>query len=128
MDKFEQLSTAASYAVAIFGNQAQGDFALFDLTKGTTFPVENIQREIAERSLVFCGVMGVVQGIPCTTLAEPLDSCTIRALSHAFNERVESASAAALTAALERQPKDDSEQWLWRLWSLKDTRPEMRPA
>lgn len=128
MDQFEHIGTTASYAVAIFGNPARGDFALFDLTKGTPFPVEGIQREIAERSLAFCGVMGVVQGIPCATFAEPLDSCTIRALSQAFNERVERASAAALTAALERQPKDDSEQWLWRLWSLKDTRSEMRPA
>lgn len=128
MDKFEQLSTAASYAVAIFGNQAQGDFALFDLTRGTPYPVEDHKREIAERALCFCGVMGIVQGVPYTALAEPLDTYTITALSHAFNERVESASAAALTAALERQPKDDSESWIWRLWSLKDTRPEMRPA
>lgn len=121
MDKFEQLSEAASYAVAIFGNPARGDFSLFDLTKGTPFPAENNQREIAERSLVFCGVMGVVGGTPCTVLAEPLDGYTMRALSHAFNERVERPSAAIATDPA--QPKDDSEQWLWRLWSLQDTRP-----
>lgn len=123
MDRFEQITNVASYAVAVFGNPAQGEFSLFDLTRGTPFPVENIQREIAERSLIFCGVLGVVQGIPCTAFAQPLDGCTIRALSHAFNERVEGASKAALTADLSGQPKDDSEKFLWRLWSLQDTRP-----
>lgn len=122
MDRFEQITNVASYAVAVFGNPAQGEFSLFDLSKGTPFPVDDIQREIAERSLVFCGVLGVVQGIPCTAFAEPLDGCTIQALSHAFNERVEGASA-AITADLARQPKDDSEEWLFRLYNLKDTRP-----
>ena len=122
MDRFEQITNAASYAVAVFGNPAQGEFSLFDLTKGTPFPVDDIQREIAERTLSFCGVMGVVQGIPCTAFTQPLDGCTIRALSHAFNERVEGTSAAALATDL-AQPKDDSENFLWRLWSLQDTRP-----
>ena len=66
MDRFEQITNVASYAVAVFGNPAQGEFSLFDLSKGTPFPVDDIQREIAERTLAFCGVMGVVQGIPCT--------------------------------------------------------------
>ncbi len=123
MDRFEQITNAASYAVAVFGNPAQGEFSLFDLSKGTPFPVDDIQREITERSLVFCGVLGVVQGIPCTAFAEPLSGYAIRALSHAFNERVESASKAASTAALAVQPKDDSEEWLFRLYNLKDTRP-----
>ena len=123
MDRFEQITNAASYAVAVFGNPAQGEFSLFDLTKGTPFPTQNIQREIAERSLVFCGVLGVVQGIPCTAFSEPLSGYTVRALSHAFNERIEGASKAALTAGLAVQPKDDSEEWLFRLHNLKDTRP-----
>jgi hypothetical protein len=123
MDKFEKLSEAASYAVAVFGDPARGDFALFDLTKGTPFPAENHQREIAERSLMFCGVMGIVQGIPCSAFSELLSGYAIRALSHAFNERVEGASKVALTADLARQPKDDSEEWLFRLYNLKDTRP-----
>jgi hypothetical protein len=122
MDRFEQITNVASYAVAVFGNPAQGEFSLFGLTKGTPFPVDDFQREIAERSLVFCGVLGVVQGISCTAFAEPLDGCTIRALSHAFNERVEGASA-AIAADLAQQPKDDSEEWLFRLYNLKDTRP-----
>ena len=117
MDKFEQLSTAASYAVAIFGNPARGDFALFDLTRGTPFPVENIQREIAEPAFCFCGVMGVVQGIPCTAFSEPLSGYAIRALSHAFNERVEATSKAALAT-----PADDSIGWCERLYWLPDTR------
>jgi hypothetical protein len=115
MDRFEQITNAASYAVAVFGNPAQGEFSLFDLTKGTPFPVENIQREIAERSLIFCGVLGVVQGIPCTAFAQPLDGCTIRALSHAFNERVEAGSAVI------NNPVDDSIGWCERLYWLPDT-------
>jgi hypothetical protein len=117
MDKFEQLSEAASYAVAVFGDPARGDFALFDLTKGTPFPAENNQREIAERSLMFCGVMGIVQGIPCSTFSEPLSGYAIRALSHAFNERIEGASKAALAT-----PADDSIGWCERLYWLPDTR------
>ena len=117
MDRFEQIANAASYAVAIFGNPVRGDFALFDLTKGTPFPVENIQREITERTLAFCGVMGVVQGIPCTAFSEPLSGYAIRALSHAFNERIEGASKAALD-----RPVDDSIGWCERLYWLPDTR------
>jgi hypothetical protein len=117
MDKFEQITNAASYAVAVFGNPAQGEFSLFDLTKGTPFPVENIQREIAEHSLIFCGVLGVVQGIPCTAFSEPLCGYAIRALSHAFNERIEGASKAALAT-----PADDSIGWCERLFWLPDTR------
>lgn len=117
MDRFEQITNAASYTVAVFGNPVRGEFSFFDLTKGTPFPVENIQREIAERSMVFCGVMGVVQGIPCTALAEPLSGYAIRALSHAFNERVEATSKAALAS-----PADDSIGWCERLHWLPDTR------
>jgi len=121
MNKFEQLGDMASYAVAIFGNPARGDFALFDLTKGTPFPVEEIQREIAERAFGFCGVMGIVRGEHCTELAEPLGEYTITALSKAFLARLE-ATVTAVEAALAAQPKDDSEAWCFRLYALKDPR------
>jgi hypothetical protein len=120
MNEFEQLGEMASYAVAIFGNPARGDFALYDLTPGTSFPVEDMQHEIAERAFCFCGVIGVVHGLPCTALAEPLDEHTIRALSHAFTARIE-AAVTAVEAAL-AQPKDDSEAWCFRLYALKDPR------
>ena len=124
MDKFEQLSTAASYGVAIFGNPALDDFCLFDLTKGTPYPVEDHKREIAERALSFCGVIGIVQGVPRTALAEPLGEYTITALTRAFCERIEAAVTAVegtLTAVL-ATPADESIAWCERLYWLPDTR------
>jgi hypothetical protein len=130
MDKFEQISTTASYAVAIFGNPAREDFSLFDLTKGTPYPVDDIQREIAEGSLVFCGVIGIVHGLPRTALAEPLGEYTIAALTRAFIGRIEAAVTAvegALTVAslakFERVERDaESVLWLEALHALPDTR------
>ncbi len=123
MDKFEQLSEAASYAVAIFGNPARGDYALYDLTKGTPYPVAGNQREIAEGAFVFCGVMGIVRGVPRTALALELDPWAYTALSQAFCERIEAAvTKVEGTLALTTAPGDDSEEWLFRLYNLKDPR------
>jgi hypothetical protein len=124
MDQFHQITETASYAVAIFGNPARGDFALFDLTKGTPFPVEDIQREIAERAFCFCGVMGIVQGVPRTALAEPLGEYTVTALSRAFIERVGAAVTAVegTETAVLAAPVDDSIGWCERLYWLPDTR------
>ncbi len=115
-DKFEQIAGFARLAVGIVGNPRTAEFALVDLTGPE--PVPDFRGE-AQRGFCFIGVVGMVQGVPFIALTEPLDSAALDALSQAYFRHVECVLEGRNRAAT---PWDDSEQFLWRLWSLKDPR------
>jgi hypothetical protein len=112
-DKFEQIAAYARLAVVILGNPTTSEFVLIDLAE----PLPDLRCE-AQRGLSFIGTVGVVQGVPLTVLAQPLDNAALDALSQAYLRHVECVLAGCRAVT----PGDDSEQWLWRLWSLKDPR------
>jgi hypothetical protein len=127
-DRFEQLALDAQLAVGILGNPTTSEFALIDLTGPD--PLPDFRGEIALRGFCFIGVAGLVLGVPRTALAVPLDNAEEDKLSQAYirhvtgvrDGRIHAATPSAPTRAI--VPGDDSEQFLWRLWSLKDPRPE----
>jgi hypothetical protein len=119
-NKFEKLVWDAQLAVCILGNPQTSDFILIDLTA----PLRDMRSEIsAQRGLYFLGAAGIIQGAPRTALAEPLDNAAVDALAGAYVRHVESVLASRISKATVPL-QNDSETWLWRLWSLKDTRPD----
>lgn len=129
MDQLDKIAATASICAEILGNVETGDFALMPLT-GESLTRPYLERVFwSPRRLRICGVIGLVNGSQCTVLSEPLEDEDIRGLEELFAEycksitgRVEGTLTAALATDL-AQPKDDSENFLWRLWSLQDTRP-----
>ena len=114
-DKFEQIAGYARLAVGIVGNPKTSEFALVDLTGPEPVP------DFREYGFCFIGVVGMVQGVPLIALTGPLDNAALDALSQAYIRHVECVLKRRIRAAT---PGDDSEKWLWRLWSLKDPRNE----
>jgi hypothetical protein len=114
-DKFEQIAGYARLAVGIVGNPTTSEFALVDLTGPESVP--DFRGE-AQRGFCFIGVVGMVQGVPLIALTGPLDNAALDALSQAYIRHVE----CVLEGRNAATPGDDSEQWLWRLWSLQDPR------
>jgi hypothetical protein len=96
VDKFDRLLWDAELAVGILGNPAALDFQLIDLAPGP-FP-DGLRDAVTKRGLYFLGVVGLVQGVPHSALAEPLDTATASWLATAYNKHVE----AAVNAMLER--------------------------
>ena len=115
-DKFEQIAGYARLAVGIVGNPTTSEFALVDLSGAG--PVPDFQGE-AQRGFCFIGVVGMVQGVPLIALTGPLDNAALDALSQAYIRHVECVLEGPSGP---QTPGDDSERWLWRLWSLKDPR------
>lgn len=112
-DKFEQLAFDARLAAGIVGNPTTSEFALVDLSGLEPVP------DFREYGFCFIGVVGMVQGVPFIALTGPLDNDALDALSQAYFRHVECILEGRIRAAT---PGDDSEKWLWRLWSLKDPR------
>lgn len=111
-DKFELIAGYARLAVVILGNPRISEFVLIDLAE----PLPDLRSE-AQRGLSFIGAVGIVQGVRRVALAEPLDNDALDALSQAYIRHVECILEGRIRATT---PGDDSERWLWRLWSLKD--------
>ncbi len=117
LDKFEYIAAHASYACCILGNLQTSDFELLDF--GQLPLAKHTEQELfSERGMRFIGIMGLVDGVSRVALSEPLDDPTAKALSLAFVQRVEDIINAKLA------PKDDSLDWLNRLYQLPDTRRE----
>jgi hypothetical protein len=113
-DKFEQIAFEAQLAVCVLANEGVTDIELVNL-RSVPLPTA---RDFTGRNLHFLGVIGIVQGVPRTALAEPLDPVRISALSAAFIAYCE----VLLDAGLEQQRKGDEVDWLNRLMSLEDPR------
>jgi hypothetical protein len=111
-DKFEQIAFEAQLAVCVLANEGVTDIELVNL-RSVPLPTPP---DFTGRNLHFLGVIGVVQGVPRTALAEPLDPVRISALSAAFIRYCE----VLLDAGL--RPKDDFVRFAEALWSLPDTR------
>ena len=114
IDKFEQIAFESQLSVCILANEGVTDIELVNL-KSVPLPTP---RDFPGRTLHFLGVIGIVQGVPRTALAEPLDPVRISALSAAFIAYCE----VLLDAGLEQQRKGDEVDWLNRLMSLEDPR------
>jgi len=118
-DKFEQLAFDAQPAVAIFANEPATDWVLVGLNGG---PLDSASvADLNRRGLTFAGVTGLVGGQPRTCLDRPLGDATVDKISALF---VGYFVARFVDAAKAAKPKDDSEAFLWRLWALKDPRPD----
>ena len=120
-DKFTNLAMQAhdSLCLCILANPDVTDLELVNVRVAWPLP-EDTSREYEARQLGFIGVMGVVDGLPRTALDIPLDPVRISALSAAFVKHCE----LLLSGAFEAQGKGDSVDWLMRLFSLPDERPE----
>jgi hypothetical protein len=122
MDKFDILATEASIAVSVLGNADVTDIELIRLgTNGLgTERVAELARLWAFRGLHFVGTIGIVDGKPRAAFAEALDERRMSALAQAFIAYCES----LFPGFVERmQPKGDEVDFLRKLWSLADTRP-----
>jgi hypothetical protein len=106
-DKFEQLTFDAQLAVAVFGNLETSDFELIALKPGPANEPVNLR----ERGMVFIAVMGIVNCVPQTALAVPVDAATTKTLSDAFVKHIEIVAAQELETA-----------FLTRLYDLEDRR------
>ena len=107
-DRIEQLTFDAQIAVAIIGNPATGDFELIDLLSDWR---EHVAALVA-RGMYFCGVAGLVDGVPKTALEEPMGNAMIDAAAAAFLSHIESRLDSALIARVEQKALDG---WLARL-------------
>lgn len=104
MDKFEQIAATAQHTVGIVGNKATKDYVFLPLAESLT---EETMRTGQSRGWEFLGVAGIVNGVLKVALEEPLD---------------EAATAALALAFFHSTPKDDSVDWLERLYRLEDPR------
>jgi hypothetical protein len=105
-DKFEQLVNDAQLAVAVFGNLETSDFELITLGPKFRDPLN-----LRERGMVFIAVMGIVNCVPRTALAVPVDAATTKTLADAFVKHIEVVAAQELETA-----------FLSRLYNLEDRR------
>lgn len=112
-DKFEMVVRYATHPVCLLGNVETSDFELVDLD--AELLSEDAQRELRERGLYFIGAMGILNGAPCTALAEPLDEGTILALSAAYVQ---------YAGSIKAKPKGDFTEWASRLHALPDMRAD----
>jgi hypothetical protein len=122
MDKFDALVGDAQLCVAVLANQDVTDIELLPL-KGVPYAgytVEGLKQQFAGRDLRFLGTVGLVNGVPHTALAEPLDTFRIAALFAAFATYCE----VLQEESLEQARKGDEVDWLRRLQSLEDPRTE----
>jgi hypothetical protein len=110
MTKFQQFVANAEVAVCILGNPESGDFALCDLGPHA----EDLQRDLVQRGYRFVGLLGMVQGVPRSALAEPLEANAIDALAEAFLKRWLYGGG--------RPEAGDSVRFLEGLYRLPDTR------
>jgi len=79
MDKFHQLvSETPSACWAIVGNPAAREFAVFRLGLSLTTESREMLPGFAARGFIFIGVAGIVDGVPQTRLAVPLDAEALR--------------------------------------------------
>jgi hypothetical protein len=121
MDRFEQLVSASQVVACVLGNPANRDFLLIDIAA----PVDDALRaEAAQRGLYFCGVMGIIDGVTRTELAEALSSEAIAILSNEFVGQVVLIIAARLAnlRAVPPESKDDFVSWASSLYALEDPR------
>jgi hypothetical protein len=120
-DKFDLLAMESQLCVAVLGNADITDIELLPIRPQPygRNKVQALAAQWAGRGLRFIGTIGIVNGQPRTALAVPLDALRMDALSQAFTVHCE----AILTDKIEEHQKGDEVDWLCRLWSLPDTRP-----
>jgi hypothetical protein len=112
-DRYEQLAATAQFSAAILANPSRTDFVLVPV--GGEYPPD-IREQLDARGMCnFVGVVGMVEGKPETRLTEPLADEVIDRLATAFVARV-------MEKIRGQEVGDDSEDFLWRLWALKDPR------
>lgn len=109
-DAQEQLVWDSEVSVAVIGKG--GEFVLIRLDENGEGD-EALIVEALKKDYAYCGVLGVKNGQAGAKCQPNPDA--VYTMMHA-------GLAFAQEMAGRLKPKDDSEQWLWRLWSLKDPR------
>ncbi len=124
-DRFEQLVFDSQISATILGNPCAREFVLVELGPNVRQPTD-----LLNRGFHFIGVTGIVDGAPRTEFAVELDDASLSAIAQAWIQHLAGVIAAKLRP-VESAPRaaspdkwGDSEQWLRRLWSLKDPRPD----
>jgi hypothetical protein len=108
-DKIEQIANDSQIAVAIIGNPRTGDFELLDLKVPCS---EERRLVLVGRGMFFCGISGIVNGVPQTSLETPLDNTTVDAVAAAFLVHIEQNIDLVLRGLVEQKAL---EGWLARL-------------
>ena len=121
MDRLEKIAATAQVCALILGNMETGDFALLPLT-GEPLSRPYLERVFwSPRRLRISGVVGLVNGCPCTVLSEPLEDEDIRGLEELFAEYCETIIGrveGTLTEVL-ATPVDDTLSWCESLYALQ---------
>jgi hypothetical protein len=126
IDRFELLLLKSKVSVAVFGNPAAHEFAVIGLGPG---PAPDYS-DLLNRDYRFIGVVGICAGGFRSEMAEEVDATSTHEIAEAAVQYLTARAAVQYPAKLQpvesvpraERPIDDSEAWLWRLWSLPDTR------
>jgi hypothetical protein len=112
MDDHQQVAFDSEVAYAVLGRD--GEFALVQLYVAKD---EAVIAQARERGYHYCGVLAVIDGIPAARYEPDLDSvlcCFLASLKF----------ARLVCDRIKPMPKDDSVDFLTRLYALPDTRDE----
>ncbi len=115
LDPVEQLVFESEICVGVLG-KAGGDFILVPLMKDG--PIDGAVTDAAERGYSYCGVLGIVNGVPGAKCEPDADADSILCCllgSLAF--------ARMVCDRIKPAPKGDAVEWLTKLHGLADTRP-----
>jgi len=119
--EMKELLIAGVDRAVVFGRDEQFVVVLIEEANGN----EAAYREYRERvgTLPFCGAFAVVDGVPACRCASSLDAIAVMMLaSGAYSRHI------AEKIRAQESPKDNSVDWLERLYRLADTRDEFGPA
>jgi hypothetical protein len=113
LNAWERVLTQSLFAVSILANRETDDFVLLH---ANSLPLpEHVQAEYTLRGLAFAGAIGLSWALtPEVELTFPLSANCIAGIAQAFMKMMKSGAT---------QVKDGGALSLYRLWNLKDERP-----
>ncbi|WP_263416060.1 hypothetical protein [Terriglobus albidus] len=117
LDEFEQIACCAKYPVAILANTLKRDIELIDLANAPSVP--ELYTLAEGRGLCFLAAVGLVDGVPMSALAAPLDDDMTKLMTSAYLEYVHEKQRQRVMDLI---PPDAAQDYLCRLWSLSDPR------
>jgi hypothetical protein len=84
IDKFDEITKAATYTLVLLANEATGDWVLLEPEIVDTKRAQTFH----ERGLCFGGILAIVNGAPRIALEADLDSEVMSAITAEFLARV----------------------------------------
>ncbi len=120
-DRFQLLAASAQVAVIVLANADVTDIELIPV-KPHTISDDEVTHRCAGRVLHFAGVLGLVDGVGHSQLAEPLDEQRVSALADAFTTYCVTLMGDHLEREIAKHSAGDFVEWAQRLYRLPDAR------